>query len=45
MIRNKYNQILHPTLKLKRERGTHTNGQASTKDTHGKPNEHSFPNR
>ena len=38
MIRNKYNQIPHPTLETKRERT-----QAFTTDTHSKPNEQLFP--
>ena len=42
MIRNKYNQILHPTIKNKREWSTHTNSQTFTKDMHSKPNEWLF---
>ena len=42
MIRNRYNQILHPALKTKREITKYINWQQFTKGTRGKPNEQLF---
>ena len=43
MIKNWYNQIPYPALKLKREIIKYTNWQQFTKDTRNKPNEQLFP--
>ena len=43
MIRNWYNQILHPALKTKRETIKYVYWQQFTKATRGKPNEQLFP--
>ena len=43
MIRNRYNQILHPALKAQREITKYINWQQFTKGTSGKPNEQLFP--
>ena len=43
MIRNWYNQILHPALKTKRETIKYINGQQFTKGIRGKSNEQLFP--
>ena len=42
MIRNWYNQIPYPALKIKREITKYINWQQFTKGTHGKPNEQLF---
>ena len=42
MIRNCYNQIPHPDLKIKRETIKYINWQQFTKGTRGKPNEQLF---
>ena len=43
MIRNWYNQIPHPALKIKRETTKYIKGQQLMKGTRGKPNEQLFP--
>ena len=43
MIRNWYNQILHPALKTKREITKYINWQQFMKSTRGKLNEQLFP--
>ena len=43
MIRNRYNQILRPALKTKKEITKYINWQQFTKGTRGKPNEQLFP--
>ena len=43
MIRNWYNQIPHPALKIKREITKYINWQQFTKGTRSKPNEQLFP--
>ena len=43
MIRNRYNQILHPALKTKKEIIKYINWQQFTKGACGQPNEQLFP--
>ena len=43
MIRNLYNQISYPALKIKRKITKYINWQQFTKGTRGKPNEQLFP--
>ena len=43
MIRNRYNQILHPARKIKREIPKYINWQQFKKGTRRKPNEQLFP--
>ena len=43
MIRNRYNPVPHPALKIKREITKYINWQQFTKGTRGLPNEQLFP--
>ena len=43
MIRNWYNQIPHPALKIKKKMTKYINWQQFTKGTRGKPNEQLIP--
>ena len=43
MLRNWYNQIPYPALKIKREVTKYINRQKYTKGTRGQPNEQLFP--
>ena len=43
MIKNWYNQVLHPALRTKREITKYINWQQFTKGAQGKPDEQLFP--